>query len=82
MKQLTVIQVRCGLFETKNINNFNKGIIVRQVIIYTRDEGKPSRIEILYTRRLHKGSATLFFFIRTFFIRTLKLRFTKILRTC
>lgn len=40
MKQLTVIQVRCGLFETKNIKNFNKGVIVRQVIIYTRAEGK------------------------------------------
>ena len=40
MKQLTVIQVRCGLFETKNINNFNKCIVVRQVIIHTRAEGK------------------------------------------
>lgn len=38
MKQLTVIQGRCGLFE--NINNFNKCIIVRQVIIHTRAEGK------------------------------------------
>lgn len=51
----------------KNINTFNKDIIVRQVIIYTRAEGKHGKtfkhdvmhIEILDMRRLHKGSVIL-----------------------
>ena len=62
--------------------NFNSNSYVSTTVLCTKPYIKLGDLWWYHVLAIRKHHNTLFFFIRTFFVRTLRLRFTKILRTC